>query len=150
MSDDQSRKPSDVEEELTVFVSATSKNGVEYPAHRDHDWWTKRTMRALATIFGGATAFDCHLGAWRNPGTNEIRWDKPRQVECSVTAEVSTPDRWLKFERFMWYMLYAGDHHEVGWRRPDRYRKISQTSEVPQHAARLMRRLKANASREID
>ena len=66
---------------LTLYIPDRDKNSVEIGTQRRY---VLEAIDLLSRIGGGATSTGQLEGAWLNPATNTLVWDRPVLVYCSI------------------------------------------------------------------
>lgn len=69
---------------LTLYIPDRDKDGVEIGTQRRY---VLAAIDLLSRIGGGATSTGQLEGAWLNPQTNSLVWDRPVLVYSSINAE---------------------------------------------------------------
>lgn len=69
---------------LVLFVPSQERDG----SPSDQDRWVEEALRALGTLFQGATAFPKGRGVWRDDDRGgELLFDEPVVVQCYTSEE---------------------------------------------------------------
>src|SRR5208283_5510339 len=55
----------------------------------DQDYWVEEALRALGTLFGGATAFPQGKGVWRDDAQGgKLLFDEPVVIHCYTSTHL--------------------------------------------------------------
>jgi hypothetical protein len=85
---------------LVLFIP--SKDRTDQPI--DQGYWVEETLKALGTLFGGATAFPQGKGVWRDDAQGgKLLFDEPVVIQC-YTSEQAIENRAEELKQFLYRM----------------------------------------------
>lgn len=68
---------------LVLFIPSNDRT--DQPI--DQEYWVREALRALGTLFGGATAFPKGQGVWRDDAQGgRLLFDEPVVIQCYTSA----------------------------------------------------------------
>jgi hypothetical protein len=69
---------------LVLFIPSRDRIGQAI----DQDYWVEEALRALGTLFGGATAFPQGKGVWRDDAqSGKLLFDEPVVIQCYTSEQ---------------------------------------------------------------
>ena len=69
---------------LVLFIPSRDRTGQAI----DQDYWVGEALRALGTLFGGATAFPQGKGVWRDDAqSGKLLFDEPVVIQCYTSDQ---------------------------------------------------------------
>lgn len=120
---------------LVLFIP--SKDRKDRPINQRH--WVDEALRALGTLFGGATAFPQGKGVWRDDAQGgKLLLDEPVVIQC-YTTEPALEQQAIPLRDFLYRMGHDARQGAVGLVIDRDYLEISFPLEEPTARARPKR-----------
>src|SRR5579863_7255637 len=80
----------------------------------DQGYWVAEALKALGTLFGGATAFPCGRGVWRDDAQGgKLLFDEPVVIQC-YTSETALEQKAEALREFLHRMGREARQGAVG------------------------------------